>query len=88
MKKGKRKIGFSDSARFNYELDTNQKLKRGLEALAEQMPHITQEKYRARMLELFKESGLELDEKELEMLLLLRMKTDQMLLTQKNMDKD
>lgn len=79
MKKEKRSIGFSDSAMFNYELDTNEELKKGLIALAEQMPYISEEEYRERMLTLFRQSGLELSGKELEMLLLLRMKTDQML---------
>lgn len=79
MKKEKRSIGFSDSAMFNYELDTNEELKKGLIALAEQMPYISEEEYRERMLTLFHQSGLEFSGKELEMLLLLRMKTDQML---------
>ena len=80
MKKERRTIGFSDSARFNYELDTNEKLKKGLNELTEQLPYLTEGEYREAMLALFRESGLELDSKELEMLLLLRMKTDQMLL--------
>lgn len=79
MKKEKRSIGFSDSAMFNYELDTNEELKKGLAALTEQIPYISEEEYRERMLLLFRQSGLELSGKELEMLLLLRMKTDQML---------
>lgn len=83
MKKEKRSIGFSDSAMFNYELDTNEELKKGLASLSEQIPYISEEEYRERMLVLFRKSGLELNGKELEMLLLLRMKTDQML-TRKN----
>ena len=38
MKKEKRSIGFSDSAMFNYELDTNEELKKGLASLSEQIP--------------------------------------------------
>lgn len=80
MRKEKRSIGFSDSAMFNYELDTNEELKKGLASLSEQIPYISEEEYRERMLLLFRQSGLELSGKELEMLLLLRMKTDQMLI--------
>ena len=83
MKKERRTIGFSDSARFNYELDTNEKLKKGLNELTEQLPNLTEGEYREAMLALFRASGLELDSKELELLLLLRMKTDQMLLPHK-----
>lgn len=84
MKKKKRSISFSDSAIFNYELDTNEEPKKGLAALTEQIPYISEEEYRERMLELFRQSGLELSGKELEMLLLLRMKTDQILTKAKN----
>lgn len=87
MKKEKRSIGFSDSAMFNYELDTNEELKKGLVALSEQIPYISEEEYRERMLVLFRQSGLELSRKELEMLLLLRMKTDQMLTKKNNNDE-
>lgn len=83
MKKEKRPMGFSDSAMFNYELDTNEELKKGLAALSEQIPYISESEYRERMLVLFRQSGLELSGKELEMLLLLRMKTDQMLAREK-----
>ena len=87
MKKEKRSIGFSDSAMFNYELDTNEELKKGLAALSEQIPYISEEEYRERMLALFRKSGLELNGKELEMLLLLRMKTDQMLTKENHSDE-
>ena len=87
MKKEKRSIGFSDSAMFNYELDTNEELKKGLAALSEQIPYISEEEYRERMLALFRQSGLELSGKELEMLLLLRLKTDQMLIKGKHNDE-
>lgn len=87
MKKEKRSIGFSDSAMFNYELDTNEELKKGLASLSEQIPYISEEEYRERMLALFRKSGLELSGKELEMLLLLRMKTDQMLTKENHSDE-
>lgn len=87
MKKEKRSIGFSDSAMFNYELDTNEELKKGLASLSEQIPYISEEEYRERMLALFRKSGLELNGKELEMLLLLRMKTDQMLTRENHSDE-
>lgn len=87
MKKEKRSIGFSDSAMFNYELDTNEELKKGLASLSEQIPYISEEEYRERMLVLFRKSGLELNGKELEMLLLLRMKTDQMLTKENHSDE-
>lgn len=88
MKKEKRSIGFSDSAIFNYELDTNEELKKGLAALSEQIPYISEEEYRERMLALFRQSGLELSGKELEMLLLLRMKTDQILIKAKKENQE
>lgn len=75
-----RKLGFTDAARFNFEMDTNAQLKAGIAELDRRFTELTEREYRARMLELFSEAGVEITDKELEMLLLLRMKTDQLLL--------
>lgn len=76
----KRKVTFEKVAKFNYELDTNEKLKEELKNLALCRNDITRAEYLSRMLMLFGEEGLDITLKELDMLLLLRKKTDQMLL--------
>ena len=48
--------------------------------LAEQYPHLTEERYTQRLLELFRRAGLELSADELKILLMLRRETDCMLL--------
>ena len=74
---------FEDAARFNWAMDTNESLREGLAELAEQYPEMTEKEYTSQMLVLFRRAGLELSGEELEMLLALRQKTDQMLLQRK-----
>ncbi len=76
----KKKVKFDTVAKFNYELDTNEKLKEELKNLALCRSDMSKTEYLSRMLSLFGEEGLSLSLKELDMLLLLRKKTDQMLL--------
>lgn len=76
----RKKITFNKVARFNYELDTNEKLKEELKNLALCRSDITRTEYLSRMLALFGKEGVDINLKELDMLLLLRTKTDQMLL--------
>lgn len=76
----KKKVKFDTVAKFNYELDTNEKLKEELKNLALCRSDMSKTEYLSRMLSLFGEEGPSLSLKELDMLLLLRKKTDQMLL--------
>lgn len=76
----KKKVKFDTVAKFNYELDTNEKLKEELKTIALCRSDMSKTEYLSRMLSLFGEEGLSLSLKELDMLLLLRKKTDQMLL--------
>ncbi len=76
----KKKVTFDKVAKFNYELDTNEKLKEELKQLALCRNDITRTEYLSRILSLFGKEGLELTLKEFDMLLLLRTKTDQALL--------
>ncbi len=76
----KKKVTFEKVAKFNYELDTNQKLKEELKNLALSRNDLNKTEYLTKMLSLFRAEGLTLSLKELDMLLLLRNKTDQMLL--------
>jgi len=76
----KKKVKFDKVAKFNYELDTNEKLKEQLKNLALCRNDINKTEYLSRMLSLFSEEGLSITLKELDMLLLLRNKTDQILL--------
>lgn len=76
----KKKVTFDKVAKFNYELDTNEKLKAELKNLALCRNDITGTEYLSRMLSLFGKEGLDITLKELDMLLLLRAKTDQVLL--------
>lgn len=82
-KKRKRHLSFEDAVRFNWTMDTNEELQIGLEKLAEQYPYITRDEYTSRMLTLFRQAGLYISEEELRILLELRRKTDQMLLSEK-----
>ena len=75
-----KKVTFDKVAKFNYELDTNEKLKEELKNLALCRNDITGTEYLSRMLSLFGKEGLDITLKELDMLLLLRNKTDQLLL--------
>lgn len=76
----KKKITFDKVAKFNYELDTNEQLKNELKDLALCRNDITRTEYLSRILTLFGKEGLDITLKEFDMLLLLRTKTDQMLL--------
>lgn len=83
----KKKISFTDAAQFNWESDTNAELRQKLDELAKQYTMLNKKEYRKKLLLLFREQGLDIDAKQLDMLLLLRQKTDQMLLEQEA-DKD
>ncbi len=76
----KRKVTFDKVAKFNYELDTNEELKEELKKLALCRNNITRTEYLSRILSLFGKEGLDITLKEFDMLLLLRTKTDQVLL--------
>lgn len=65
-------LEFEDAVCFNWALDTNRELQEGLLKLAEQYPHLTEERYTQRLLELSAD--------ELKILLMLRRETDCMLL--------
>ena len=79
----KKRVTFDKVAKFNYELDTNAQLKEELKNLALCRNNITRTEYLSKMLLLFGKEGLDITLKELDMLLLLRSKTDQMLLEKK-----
>lgn len=76
----KKKLNFDTAAKFNYELDTNEKLKTALKNLSLRRGEMSQKSYLTELLALFNAEGFDLSLKELDMLLLLRKKTDQMLL--------
>ena len=76
----KKKITFDKVAKFNYELDTNEVLKEELKKLALCKNEMNKTEYLSRMLSLFSKEGLDISLKEMDMLLLLRTKTEQMLL--------
>ena len=78
----KKKVTFNTVARFNYELDTNAALKEKLKNLALCSTDMSKARYLSEMLSLFSKEGLDITLKELDMLLLLRNKTDQLLLEQ------
>lgn len=79
----KKKLSFTETAKFNWEADTNAELRKKLNELAKQYPTMQEREYRKQLLELFREKGLDINAEQLDMLLLLRQKTDQMLLRQK-----
>ena len=76
----KKRLSFEDAAKFNWELDTNAELRQRLDELAKQYTNLSEKAYRRKLLLLFRENGLVIDSDQLDMLLLLRHKTDQMLL--------
>lgn len=76
----KKRISFTDAAKFNWESDTNAELRRKLNELAKQYTKLNEKEYKNKLLLLFREQGLDIDVEQLDMLLLLRQKTDQMLL--------
>lgn len=76
----KKKLSFAEIAKFNWEADTNTELRQKLNELAKQYPAMQESEYRRKLLQLFREKGLDINAEQLDMLLLLRQKTDQMLL--------
>lgn len=80
----KKKVTFDKAAKFNYELDTNENLKTALKNLSLRRSEMSKNEYIIELLSLFNEEGFDLSLKELDMLLLLRKKTDQLLLEQIN----
>ena len=76
----KKKLSFAEIAKFNWEADTNAELRKKLNELAKQYPTMQEREYRKQLLQLFREKGLDINAEQLDMLLLLRQKTDQMLL--------
>lgn len=83
----RKKLTFDKAAKFNYELDTNEKLKTALKNLSLQHGEMSKKKYLTELLMLFNEEGFDLSLKELDMLLLLRKKTDQMLCEKDGMEE-
>lgn len=75
----KKKITFDKVAKFNYELDTNRELKEELKKLALCKNEMNKTEYLSRMLSLFRKEGLDISLKELDMLLILRTNTEQIL---------
>lgn len=73
----KKKVTFDKVAKFNYELDTNKKLKEDLKNLSLSRNEMNKKEYLTEMLLLFNKQGLDISLKELDMLLLLRNKIDQ-----------
>ena len=84
----KRTLSFDEAAKFNWELDTNVELRQKMDELAKQYKNLSEKEYRRKLLMLFRENGLVIDSNQLDMLLLLRHKTDQMLLRQKISDDE
>lgn len=80
----KKKLSFAETAKFNWEADTNAELRKKLNELAKQYPTMQESEYRRKLLEIFREKGLDINAEQLDMLLLLRQKTDQMLLRQES----
>ena len=80
----KKRVTFDKAAKFNYELDTNEALKGTLLKLSLSRNKMKKEEYLSELLRLFREEGVDLTLKELDMLLLLRCKTNQLL--QENAD--
>lgn len=76
----KKRVTFDKAAKFNYELDTNEALKVTLLKLSLSHNKMKKEEYLSELLRLFREEGVDLSLKELDMLLLLRCKTNQLLL--------
>ena len=76
----RKKLTFEKIVKFNYELDSNDELKTGLKNLALRYNSMGKNKYLSEMLLLFNNAGFNISIKELDMLLLFRQKTDQLLL--------
>lgn len=84
----KKKVTFDKVAKFNYELDTNKKLKEDLKNLSLSRNEMNKKEYLTEMLLLFNKQGLDISLKELDMLLLLRNKTDQIRLEEADNTKE
>lgn len=84
----KKKVTFEKVAKFNYELDTNKKLKEDLKNLSLSRNQMKKREYLSEMLLLFNKQGLDISLKELDMLLLLRNKTDQIRLEEADNTKE
>ena len=80
----KKKVTFDKVALFIYDLDTNAKLKEQLKKLSLCRNDISKTEYLSQMLSLFGQEGLDITLKELDMLLLLRNKTEQLRLEKFN----
>lgn len=78
----KKTLSFEDVTKFNWEADTNIELRQKIDELVKEYTKLNKKEYRKKLLMLFREQGLDIDMKQLDMLLLLRQKTDQMLLEQ------
>lgn len=76
----RKKLTFEKVVKFNYEIDSNEKLKTELKNLALRGNKMSKNKYLAEMLKLFNDAGFDISMKELDMLILFRQKTDQLLL--------
>ncbi|MFR2023717.1 MAG: hypothetical protein ACLS6C_10855 [Clostridia bacterium] len=53
----KKKLSFAETAKFNWEADTNEELRRKLNELAKQYPTLRESEYREKLLLLFRERG-------------------------------
>lgn len=84
----KKKVTFDKVAKFNYELDTNKKLKEDLKNLSLSRNEMNKKEYLTEMLLLFNKQGLDISLKELDMLLLLRNKIDQIRLEEADNTKE
>ena len=74
----RKKLTFEKVVKFNYEIDSNEKLKTELKNLALRGNKMSKNKYLAEMLKLFNDAGFDISMKELDMLILFRQKTDQL----------
>lgn len=77
-------LGFEDVEHFNRVLDTDKNLQDGLADLAVQFPHLTEEDYTARLIQLLHDAGLDITVGEFKTLLALRRQLDQQLLYEKD----
>ena len=84
----RKRIKFETVAKFNMALDKNVKLRNQLENLSLHSDDKTKEEYLKELLNLFKKEGIDITVEELDKLLLLRQKTNQMLLEKNQNDKD
>ena len=62
----KKKLSFAETAKFNWEADTNAELRKKLNELAKQYPTMQEREYRKQLLELFREKGLDINAEQLD----------------------